>query len=36
MNNAPSPRLQNAQTQFQRINSLVRLILDENARPFKH
>ena len=36
MNSAPSPHLQDAQTQLQRINSLVRLILDENARPFKH
>jgi hypothetical protein len=36
MNSAPSPHLQDAQTQLQRINSLVRLILAENARPFKH
>jgi hypothetical protein len=36
MNSAPSPHLRDAQTQLQRINALVRVILDENARPFKN
>ena len=31
-----SDHLQDAQTQLQRINALVRVILDENARPLKH
>jgi signal transduction histidine kinase len=36
MDDTPGEHLQAAQFQLQRINTLVRMILDENARPFKH
>jgi signal transduction histidine kinase len=36
MDTGPGDHLQDAQTQLQRINALVRVILDENARPFKN
>jgi len=36
MDTGPGEHLQDARAQLQRINSLVRVILNSNARPFKH
>jgi hypothetical protein len=36
MGSEPGEHLQNARAQVQRINTLVQVILDSNARPFKH
>jgi hypothetical protein len=36
MGSEPGEHLQDARAQVQRINALVRVILDSNARPFKH
>jgi hypothetical protein len=36
MDGEPGEHLQDARAQLQRINALVRLILNSNARPFKH
>jgi hypothetical protein len=36
MDGAPKQHLEDARVQLQRINSLVRVILDSNAAPFKH
>jgi len=36
MDGAPEQHLQDARVQLQRINTLVRVILDSNAAPFKH
>jgi hypothetical protein len=36
MDGEPGDHLQDARAQLQRINALVRVILDSNARPFKH
>jgi nitrogen-specific signal transduction histidine kinase len=36
MDGEPGDHLQDARAQLQRINALVRVILNSNARPFKH